>query len=138
MRRGFTTGEVIVSVAILALLALTVPLVWQRFAKESHDIRRVGAVTEIRAALKNYFLSHGSYPLVSAGEKITEESTVLTALKNDFFVSRTHLPIDPESPQHDFTYTSDGRSYVITFCQIEFVQEGWEKGCENNTYPLPI
>lgn len=138
MNRGLTILELMITIATVIILVTGVSIVWHRYASESHDIRRVGAVTELQRALRNYFLSRSTYPLVYPKERVTEASTVVTALVNEFFLMRTHLPLDPESPQYDFTYASDGITYEITFCQREFIQEGFVKGCANKLSPLPL
>lgn len=135
---GITVLEMIIAVATVVLIAMIAPLVWGRYATESHDIRRVGAATELQSALKNYFLSHGLYPYAGTSEPVTPASSVVTQLTNDFFLIKTHPPVDPESPMYDIAYQSDGKSYVITFCQIKFVQKGYDQGCNNKLYPLPI
>lgn len=135
-RRGITPLEIAIGVATLLIIIVLVPVLWRRYANESHDIRRVGAVTELQNALKNSYLAHGSYPVVVSGEPVVAESMVVSTLVNDFFLVRTDLPVDPESPKYDITYRSDGKSYLITFCQVRFVQRGWEKGCANNVTPI--
>ncbi len=135
---GLTVLEMIIAVATIVLVVMIAPLVWTRYATESHDIRRVGATTELQSALKNYFLSHGMYPYAVAGENVTPDSNVITLLTNDFFLIRSHPPVDPESPKYDFLYQSDGKSFSLTFCQIQFVQKGYAPGCNNKLYPLAI
>lgn len=138
MKKGLTILELMITVATVVLIAMIAPLVWRRYATESHDIRRVGAVTELQGALRNYFLSHGSYPSASYGEDITPESRVILALANDFFIARLHPPVDPELPKYKFLYQSDGKTYVITFCQVQFAQRGYALGCNNKVYPIAI
>jgi len=138
MKRGLTILELIITIATLLIIAAIVPLVWNRFATESHDIRRVGAVRELQRTLKTSFLSHGIYPISKQAENITAESKVITSLISDFLVAKTHLPLDPESPKYDLLYQSDGRTYTITFCQLKFPQDEYELGCNNKVYPLPI
>ncbi|MFA6006591.1 MAG: hypothetical protein WC764_02590 [Candidatus Paceibacterota bacterium] len=138
MHERTTILEVIITVVTILIIAIIAPLIWRRYATESHDIRRVGAATELQRSLKNYFLSHSTYPIVTPKENVTAGSNVITALTNDFFLIRTHPPIDPESPKYDITYLSDGKTYEITFCQLEFVQKGYSLGCENKLYPLSI
>ena len=138
MKKGLTILELIIAVATIVLIATIAPLLWRRYASESHDIRRVGAVAELQGALKSYFMSHGTYPVVEAPEAVTLESKMLAALINDFFIARTHPPVDPESPLYDFIYQSDGKSFVLTFCQIQFAQPGYVQGCSNKIYPLAI
>lgn len=138
MQKGLTVIELIITIATIIIIAAIAPIVWDRYATESHDIRRFGAIEELRLSLRSSFLSHGMYPVSIKGENVTADSAVMKSLISDFFVAKTHLPIDPESPKYDFFYQSDGRVYTITFCQLKYAQKGYELGCRNKVSPLAI
>jgi len=138
MKHGLTVLELIITVATILIIATIGPLIWRRYAGESHDIRRIGAATEMQYALKNYYLAHGKYPEATAPERITTTSPVVVALTNDFFLVRSHPPVDPDSPVYDILYQSNGKTFEITFCQLDFPQGEWTRGCANTLSPLPL
>jgi len=137
-QKGLTVFELIITVVAISAIVIIAPIVWQRYARESHDLRRVGAVSELQTALKNYFLAHSSYPLSITPQNVSSTSPIIATLAEEFFIARTHPPIDPESPKYDLIYRSDGQSYIIKFCQLNFVQNDWSRGCDNQVYPLDI
>lgn len=62
MKKGFTLAEMLIVVAILAVLAVSVMVNWQRQVERGFDIRRKADLAKIRKAFEEYYNDFGCYP----------------------------------------------------------------------------
>jgi prepilin-type N-terminal cleavage/methylation domain-containing protein len=65
--RGFTLLEILVVVAILAVLVSIGAASYQRAQKNARDNRRAQDLAQVKIALEQYFEDHHYYPAMSTG-----------------------------------------------------------------------
>lgn len=62
MKKGFTLGEVLIVVAIIALLFTTVAVNWKRQVERGYDSLRKKHLNDIKRAFEEYYNDKGCYP----------------------------------------------------------------------------
>lgn len=62
MKKGFTLGEVLIVVAIIALLFTTVAVNWKRQVERGYDSVRKKHLNDIKRAFEEYYNDKGCYP----------------------------------------------------------------------------
>lgn len=134
MKRGFTIIELLVVMAIIAMLASVILVVLSGVQAKSRDTRRLEDVREIEKALSLYYIDGNRYPLAATPVTITGSDAISTALINAGAISA--VSADPVTPEYDYTYqaTTTG-SYVITFCLETDSIPNFSQGCANTTTP---
>lgn len=134
MKRGFTIIELLVVMAIIAMLASIMFVVFSGLQAKSRDTRRLEDVREIEKALSLYYIDGNRYPQAVTPVTITGSDAVSTALVNAGAIAA--VPADPVSPEYNYTYqaTTTG-SYVITYCIETDDIPNHTQGCNNTTTP---
>ncbi len=110
---GFTLLEIMVSVAIIAILATISIIATTRVRLKSRDIKRISNATEIVSALEAYYAANQSYPtMIFPGQPIASNG-------------REYLRAVPSNPSPrtdggcadtDYTYITTTTGYKLTFC----------------------
>ncbi|QQS60204.1 prepilin-type N-terminal cleavage/methylation domain-containing protein [Candidatus Falkowbacteria bacterium] len=110
---GFTFLEIMVSVAIVAILASISIIATTRVRIKSRDIKRISNATEIVSALEAYYAANQSYPtMIFPGQPIESNG-------------REYLRAVPSNPSprtdggcadSDYTYITTTTGYKLTFC----------------------
>lgn len=110
---GFTFLEIIVSVAIVAILASISIIATTRVRIKSRDIKRISNATEIVSALEAYYAANQSYPtMIFPGQPIESNGReYLRAVPSNPF-PRT----DGGCADSDYTYVTTTTGYKLTFC----------------------
>ena len=67
-RAGFTIVELVIAMAIIAILASIVLVSYNGTTRRAHDTERMGSVTQIKLALERFHASNGEYPAVCPDE----------------------------------------------------------------------
>ena len=116
--RGFTLLEIMVVVAILALLAALVgPRIMGQSDKAKIDDTKV-QIRNLESALKFYKLDNGVYPSTEQGlQALVEKPTVGQAPKNyrpEGYLESKKLPKDPWG--NDYVYISPGEHGDYDLC----------------------
>ncbi len=118
-RKGFTLIEILVVVAIIAILASVVLIGLGPAQKAGRDARRISDLRQIQNGVELYFSHCGSYPYaaggsVPAGCGLAGNFAAMDALlKAGGFAQ--NVPNDP-NPNKVYTYTpnADGSSYTLS------------------------
>jgi prepilin-type N-terminal cleavage/methylation domain-containing protein len=99
--QAFTIIELLVSVAIIAILTAVSILGLQGVRKTGQDTKRLSDIREVQVALETYKSVHGTYP---------EDITWLVP----GFLST--VPVDPTGDAANYIYSVqyDGKSYCFT------------------------
>ncbi|HDO23649.1 MAG TPA: prepilin-type N-terminal cleavage/methylation domain-containing protein [bacterium] len=132
MKKGFTLIELIVVVAIIALLLATIMVSLSNVKSKSRDAQRMANMRELNNALNLYENSTMQYPVYNGN--ITGSDPMSNALKT--VKSMMQTPTDPlNSAPYIYTYTSDGTSFVLGFCLETDSIQGYSQGCGNTITP---
>jgi prepilin-type N-terminal cleavage/methylation domain-containing protein len=120
-RKGFTLIEILIVVAIIAILASVVLVGLGPTQEAGRDARRLSDLTEVQNGLELYYNMCGYYPgtataapcgaYASVGATWADLSAVLIASP----IGITTVPVDPTSG-HTYTYSTlpNGSSYILS------------------------
>ncbi len=125
--RGFTLVELLVTISIIALLAVGVILSFQHQRAKARDALRLANLNQFKTALALYHSEVGLYPIGSSMHlgSAPEGQTIYTCLSGEGFkiscnaddkIFMVAVPGDPTSGQY-FIYQSfiDNSGYAIDF-----------------------
>ncbi|TSD03148.1 MAG: putative General secretion pathway protein GspG [Parcubacteria group bacterium Athens0714_16] len=134
-KKGFTILELMVSVAIIAILTSIILVTISGIKERSRDVRRLSDVNEIQKALNLYFSSHNIFPVFPVEINITGDdafSEILISEKN-----MPAVPTDPLPTYGAYTYQSNsgGTNYSLGFCMETNTVSKYLKGCTNTLTP---
>jgi general secretion pathway protein G len=120
MKKGFTLIEILIVVAIIAILASVVLVGLGPTQSLGRDARRASDLTEVQNALELYYNKNGKYP-VEAGKQWTDLQADLEAAG----VGINSVPNDPNAGSN-YIYGTDaaGTTYVIG-ANMESAQDGF-------------
>ena len=110
LRRGFTFLELMVVVAVLAILA---SLIIPNFVGRAEDAKKTQAVIQIREimkALELYRLDNGSYPSTEQGLKALVEKPTGDPEPIKWKRYMDKVPVDPW--KHEFVYVCPGADHT--------------------------
>lgn len=133
--KGFTIIEMLVALAIIAILFSAVLALTGDAKQKARDSQRLSDVREIAKSLAIYAVDTGNFPVQTTAITITGTDAVSTALESEEAISET--PTDPIHPTHAYTYQSspNGDTYIISFCLETNTIENYSQGCGNTITP---
>jgi len=110
---GFTFLEIMVAVAIIAILATISIIATTRVRVKSRDIKRISNATEIVSALEAYYAANQSYPtMIFPGQPIKSNGNeYLRAVP-----SNPYPRTDGGCADSDYKYVTTTTGYKLTFC----------------------
>ncbi len=121
MARGFTLIEILIVVAIIAILASSVLVGFGPAQKQGRDARRVSDLRQVQNALELYYAKCGYYPggvqaavPCSSTFTATTDWPGLAAAVKGSTIGINNFPNDP-SANKTYSYATDGTgsSYVV-------------------------
>jgi len=108
--RGFTLIEILIVVAIIAILASVVLVGLGPVEQSGRDARRISDLSEIQNGLELYFTKLGHYPIIDEGPWSAEMQLDLPSAK----VGVTAVPGDPsKNRSYQYWYSPGGASYIL-------------------------
>lgn len=131
--KGFTILELLVVVAIIALIAAATLALLSNARERSRDSRRLEDLRSIETSVHLYATSNdGVYPVVDPAEVINGTTDSLSQTLIDAGVM-TLVPTDPlhSGGTYQYQYQSGGGTYTITFCLETDAVQGYSQGCGN-------
>jgi len=134
-KKGFTIMELLVSLAIIAMLFTATIALIGGVKEKSRDAKRMSDVREISKALVLYADNNDKFPIATTAVTITGIDAVSTVLEGDDVISE--VPIDPTHPLNPYTYISDssGNTFIISFCLETDTVPNFTQGCGNTITP---
>ena len=134
-KRGFTLIELIVVVAIIAILSSIVSTQFSTIRSKSRDARRISDVIQIKKALSLYQIDVIQFPVHASAITITGEDAFSTTLEESGVIAE--VPSDPQHPEISYTYQSNstGSDYDISFCLETETIPNYSQGCGNKIGP---
>lgn len=104
--RGFTLVELLVTVAIIAVITAVSAVAYSQVLKGGRDAKRISDLKTIQTGLEQYRVDQGFYP--SAINFATDVSLTNATGQTAVTVTKTYikeLPHDPKAPTNDYRYT---------------------------------
>ena len=131
--QGFTLLELMVSIAIIGILASLMYINISGVRAKNRDAQRLMRVNEIAKALNIYNTSARSYPVYNGN--ITSSDAMSLALQTAGSISQ--VPVAPmNSGSYVFHYQStDGTDFTLSFCLETNTIQGYSQGCGNTIKP---
>ncbi len=119
-KQGFTLIEILIVVAIIAVLASAVLIGLGPVQRQGRDARRISDLRQVQTALELYYSKCGYYPGAaqsaspcSGFQQITAWSDITNALVGSS-IGVTQIPNDPTAGKSYFYGTSsNGNTYVL-------------------------
>jgi prepilin-type N-terminal cleavage/methylation domain-containing protein len=109
--KGFTLIEILIVVAIIAILASIVVVGLGPTQELGRDARRVSDLHEVQNGLELYYSNYGAYP--GSSSTISTWSDLASALTNAN-IGVTSVPDDPSSGKtYVYGYNADASAYVL-------------------------
>lgn len=104
-KKGFTIIELIVSIVVIAILAVIMIVSYSGIQQRSRDSERSSDITQIKIALEKYHAERSSYPDVCSGGDGTDcpASSLSTAL-NPYLKTIPHDPRNAADSSTDYRY----------------------------------
>lgn len=134
MKKGFTLLELLIVVAIIALLSSLGALTVASQRKKANDARRRTDIHELQVALEGYYTDHQRYPdqLVFNGQPLTSADGQTVYLRS---VPHDPKNINPNLYVYNATPSGQAQSYDICAYKLEAVADnpaGDESFCLTN------
>jgi prepilin-type N-terminal cleavage/methylation domain-containing protein len=109
-RKGFTLIEILIVVAIIAILASVVLVGLGPTQQAGRDARRISDLSEVQNGLELYYNKNGQYPAPGAGTWSAGLAATLTGAG----INVSSVPSDPSSNRtYQYWYSSGEASYVL-------------------------
>jgi prepilin-type N-terminal cleavage/methylation domain-containing protein len=107
---GFTLIEILIVVAIIAILASVVLVGLGPTQQAGRDARRISDLSEVQNGLELYYNKNGNYPDPSSGQTWSALQTLLTGAG----VGVSSVPSDPSSNRsYQYWWSVGATSYVL-------------------------
>ena len=134
-KKGFTILELLISVAIIAMLSAIILVGISSMRERSRDARRMSDVSEIQKALNLYFTNHNTFPVFPTEITITGDDLFSVALEGERLI--TAVPSDPIPTFGSYKYQSNstGTDFYLNFCLETDTIPKYTKGCNNRVTP---
>lgn len=124
---GFTLVELLVVMAILAILSTVGFGQYRTSQKKARDAQRKADLSHIARALEMYYSDHKSYPLGEGGKIGTLNWGDSFEDENSIYMKK--LPEDP-ADNREYCYQSDDGSYFEIFATLENERDlDYQKDC---------
>jgi len=114
-RRGFTLIEILIVVAIIAILASVVLVGLGPTQSLGRDARRISDLHEVQNGLELYYNAKGAYPIPTAGWGPQQTANTLAAMLTGGGVGINSIPDDPSGGNTHYIYawSADGAAYEL-------------------------
>jgi len=132
-RQGFTLIEILIAIAIIAILTAIGIVSYGSVNRRARDAKRFGDIEQIRSALEMYRSDKGYYPAVN-----TSGFDSAANLNDALNTSGGYIPVIPADPQntvHSYYYAASnldgvsGNYYGYCLCSYLETQETTTSSC---------
>jgi general secretion pathway protein G len=115
MKKGFTLMEILIAIAIIAVLTAVGIVSYVSINRNARDAKRRGDIEQIRSALEMFRSDKGSYPAV--GDLGWTDASNLNTGDSDTGLVDTYIPAIPSDPQStNFVYRYRGINNYYGYC----------------------
>ena len=113
-KKGFTLVEMLIVIAIIAILSSLVLVGVSRFRPGAYDAQRISDLQKIQSYLEIYYTKYRTYPTIA----VADWATLQTILTQETGVDR--VPNDPlynpstgQGQPNFYCYSGDGKNYIL-------------------------
>lgn len=123
---GFTLIEILIAVAIIAILTAIGIVSYSSVNKRSRDAKRFGDIEQIRSALEMYRSDRGHYPAPDGNQSPSfgVAANLQTELVDNGYLPS--IPADPQSPTHNYMYEASNQDLetgnFYGYCLCGFIE----------------
>lgn len=116
-KKAFTLVELMVVVAVIAILASALLVGLGGARARARDSRRMSDIRQVQNLLELYYAKVGNYPIITSGDPASRWSALETELKNKGITNQ--LPKDPiDKGNYVYSYgscggTDNGQNYTL-------------------------
>lgn len=111
--RGFTLVELLVVIAVLAVIVTWATVSFTSSRSKARDTQRVHDIKEIQTALEMYYSRHQYYPTaITAGQALAANGVTYL----DVVPANPSPRTDGDCPDSEYKYSGSGSNYVLSFC----------------------
>ena len=137
MKKGFTILELLVVVAIIAILSAVTMVLISAIKDRGRDAKRMSALHQLQNALNIYAAQAGRFPVAPSAVPLSGTDAVSQALVTQDAIKAA--PVDPLYPQYAYVYqsNSDGTVFTISFCLETNTIKGYYEGCDPRNIITP-
>ncbi len=139
---GFTLVELLVVLAIIAILATVVITTFSEARARSRDSRRVSDVRVLEEALAMYIDKYSGYPIADVavpGMAVNGSDGLSILLKNNNILLSviadplSGQPVEGDTLTYNYYYRTDstGKNYMLTYCLETSSVLSQNQGCGN-------
>ncbi len=107
---GFTLIEILIAMAVVAILSASVLIGLNPIRAQARDARRISDLQQVRTGLELHFAKVGGYPVVTVGGNQSWDDLESALSTANIGVPR--IPHDPQ-PGRTYEYSSDGNGYIL-------------------------
>lgn len=130
-RRAFTIVEIVIVIAVMAILSSIAALAYNTVREDARDATRQGNVAIIAEALEKYYEKNGEYPSVaSLVNNYTANTGSAVAAKLSIAEKDLIMPQMPSSSTNALTSSANPHSDYIVYAAQSAVNN---TSCQNST-----
>ncbi len=119
--RGFTLIELLVVIAIIGVLSAVILTSLNTAQEKARDAQRAENVQQIKNALEEYYLDHGTFPGESA---IPSNISVLATPLSPYIHSMPNDPLAASDPSKSWSYATCGPSGCANYALYIYTEIG--------------
>lgn len=106
--RGFTLIELMIVIAVVAILATITVISYNGVQQRARDSERKSDVTQLKVALDKYYAANSQYPAVCPGGE--GQGCPVSYLQEPLAPYLATIPTDPGGTTNEYTYVRGGTS----------------------------
>jgi len=118
MKKGFTLLELLIVIAIIALLSILGGISVSAQRKKANDVRRRADIHQLQVALEGYYADHQKYPdqLIFNGQPLTSVDGQTMSLGGDVIIKYDELVVKSSDDVVTFLarYGGVGQNVILT------------------------
>jgi prepilin-type N-terminal cleavage/methylation domain-containing protein len=135
--RGFTLIEILIVVAIIAILASVVLVGLGPTQRQGRDARRISDLHQVQNGLELYYNHCGWYPGSTNCDPAAADYTAMTAsLKGTASIGVSQVPDDPTAAQH-YQYSATPATTPNTYVLAAQLEDSSNAAMQSSLTALP-
>ena len=116
MKKGFTLMEILISIAIIAILTAIGIVSYGSINKNARNAKRRTDVEQLRSAYELYRADNGYYPKRSASSMTDASQLLSLPVDPPFDTYMSTIPVDPKGLQYKIQVTNASGGQYYGYC----------------------